>query len=437
MQVKDEQFEFLFTSLKARSDQQAQSIQSKERALRDRVEQLETVISEQDAEKSQLRAQLTSARRKLSLLSNAATATTCWFDSIPDEVLLRIFGFFDPKSLGNISAACKYMNMASKEDFLWKAHFENSWGIAKTSSQQASGRSWRLGYVYHFELNENWKRQKATVYDCARGHSGTVTCLYLCKDRIFSGSDDGSMLVWEDTARVMHRLGGGDLQGGRRDIVHSPSNSPSSARLLPPPALPLAQLVGGGNASSNWVAALCRQGHRHGTGAGAELGCNMPSARSSTLYSKVRSFHGHGGPVWCLDYDSEADLLVSGSYDRTVKVGGSTLPLYLTLHYYMWVGCDAEHRYGMARVEGASALFEGTLTGCRAWPSFQTGDSPPALGTVPYASGTLTKATPFEHCPPVQETLCTASELPRTGVDWRWAAGTRSSRFGTWRPAPF
>jgi len=55
---------------------------------------------------------------------------------------------------------------------------------------------------------------------------------------------------------------------------------------------------------------------------------SAPSERSVPLFQqhhnntklthRVNSFVGHGGPVWCLDL--QGDVLVSGSYDKTIKV---------------------------------------------------------------------------------------------------------------------
>eukprot|EP00357_Protocruzia_adherens_P026856 CAMPEP_0115022876 /NCGR_PEP_ID=MMETSP0216-20121206/31901_1 /TAXON_ID=223996 /ORGANISM="Protocruzia adherens, Strain Boccale" /LENGTH=623 /DNA_ID=CAMNT_0002395823 /DNA_START=116 /DNA_END=1987 /DNA_ORIENTATION=- len=35
--------------------------------------------------------------------------------------------------------------------------------------------------------------------------------------------------------------------------------------------------------------------------------------------NRVRTFHGHGGPVWCCELGDESNTLYTGSYDRTVK----------------------------------------------------------------------------------------------------------------------
>lgn len=104
-----------------------------------------------------------------------------------------------------------------------------------------------------------------------RGHTGTVTCLALpeAKSRngnknssnsyLFSGSDDGSILLWNlnPQSQSMHHIHGKKRNGNSRNgsLTQSPpSISPKSSLndseipnipLLPPPILPLAQLVEG------------------------------------------------------------------------------------------------------------------------------------------------------------------------------------------------
>eukprot|EP00808_Paulinella_micropora_P023114 g67260.t1 len=58
---------------------------------------------------------------------------------------------------------------------------------------------------------------------------------------------------------------------------------------------------------------------------------------------KISSFMGHGGPVWCLD--TYKDLLVSGSYDQTIKVWSlraGTAEATLRGHT-SWVSCVSVH----------------------------------------------------------------------------------------------
>ena len=225
-QVKDEQFDFLYASLRARSEQFAQSKLFEEQALRARVEQLEITIHEKNTEKNMLRIQLHDAQRRLNQLSHSG-ALKCWFNAMPDEIMYRIMSFTDSRALGNLSGANKYFYASAGVDFLWIHRFRHCWGKGRLNRARKEGRPWKQIYIEHHETNENWKRQKATVLEC-KGHSGTVTCLSLCKSKFVSGSDDGSLVMWDLSAAT---------SGYEKSV-----DSPLSPRLLPPPALPLAQV---------------------------------------------------------------------------------------------------------------------------------------------------------------------------------------------------
>ncbi len=59
----------------------------------------------------------------------------------------------------------------------------------------------------------------------------------------------------------------------------------------------------------------------------AEAGSSSPTSgialmqqhhKQTREVSKVRAFHGHGGPIWALH--QEHSQLLSGSYDKTIKL---------------------------------------------------------------------------------------------------------------------
>lgn len=213
-----------------------------------------------------------------------------------------------------------------------------------------------------------------------------------------TGSDDGSVILWDiapsTTAHLIH-------PGASNS---SSSDPPTPAMLLPPPTLPLAQLVEGGLGSHghtmwpSWkqrlathlldhyvdsIGLLCESSRSvRSAGAGAELpslstsppfmstllvssphlsthiSCQpyratqkigsavydsssvgsgvsslpnspplspkssyLPLPRPPPAPSRLRTFHGHGGPVWAVDCDDAGGWMVSGSYDQCVKVG--------------------------------------------------------------------------------------------------------------------
>jgi WD40 repeat protein len=197
---------------------------------------------------------------------------------------------------------------------------------------------------------------------------------------LIAGSDDGSILLWNlnPPSHRTHHIHGKRRSVSQRSgsLTQSPPSLASNSLisdpdlnqipLLPPPILPLAQLVEGRKSGKphRWrksepfilvtsSSSLNRRFH----GAGAELYCLSTSPPTSTLADRCVSpprdsatdaansdlspssmraipqvirpvapslfrsnFHGHGGPIWAVDYDEENNQLFSGSYDQTIKV---------------------------------------------------------------------------------------------------------------------
>jgi len=71
---------------------------------------------------------------------------------------------------------------------------------------------------------------------------------------------------------------------------------------------------------------VSRASQVYGASKGAELRPPLSSraGHGTPAFDKLRTFHGHGGPVWCCALDVDSGKLVSGSYDRTVKVNSQT-----------------------------------------------------------------------------------------------------------------
>ena len=162
----------------------------------------------------------------------------------------------------------------------------------------------------------NWEKARPVNLQEMNGHKGTVTCLQLFKgDRLVSGSDDGSLVLWDLHSSFSNLPS--PLQSSSRVSISSSDGKEwdeeeekepdSSDYSNPPPALALHQLVDGSSSDKKKESPPSK--------AGAEL-----VKSKGRDVNKIRSFFGHGGPVWCLDVDDEGDCLLSGSYDRTIKI---------------------------------------------------------------------------------------------------------------------
>ena len=267
--------------------------------MRTRVEYLESIILENENEKGFLREQLSELNRKLIIQSQIhCKSLRCWFNTIPDDILGKIFSYAEDKTLIIVASVNKQIYSYISNDNLWIPRFKKRWGKQRYMKERRdNGACWKQIFAENLIVDDNWQRQRSRAYEL-KAHNGTVTCLALYGNRMVSGSDDGSMALWDMSHGRMGPLSAGGRGGG----------SP----LLPPPALPLAQLMGLGGRPGRYRTGLVRCG----AGAGAELG----SQQRQQTCPKLRTFHGHGGPVWCLEYDPGTERLFSGSYDQTIKV---------------------------------------------------------------------------------------------------------------------
>ena len=121
--------------------------------------------------------------------------------------------------------------------------------------------SWKHKCQQRARVESKWNSSRPLVTTLV-GHQGTVTCLGMVGEsgRMISGSDDGSLRLWatEDS-----------------NVAEVSTNEVDKD--------------------------LCQQHHRQ----------TRPSRR-------LRAFQGHGGPVWC--HTIKENTLYSGSYDKCIKM---------------------------------------------------------------------------------------------------------------------
>jgi F-box/WD-40 domain protein 7 len=116
---------------------------------------------------------------------------------------------------------------------------------------------WKDEYQTKYLTDRNWNNGRSNVMTLS-GHNGSVTCLQYDDQKLISGSDDGSLFLWKIA---------GD---SKKDSSEDPFR-------------------------------LVQQHHRQ-----------------VRKIQRLNAFQGHGGPVWCLAFQD--NTLVSGSYDKTVKI---------------------------------------------------------------------------------------------------------------------
>jgi len=155
--------------------------------------------------------------------------------------------------------------------------------------------SWKKAVAVRWPVECRW-RSKKTVVKTLQGHSGVVTCLRKSRNILVTGSDDGSLIYWSLSSDPSL-----ERKHSEEDLTRTEGFATNNGR----PRIELMQ-----------------QHHKQ---------------TRADLVS--RRLHGHGGPVWCCAIDRDA--VVSGSYDKTVKVWNlSSGKCVRTLRgHTLWVSC--------------------------------------------------------------------------------------------------
>jgi WD40 repeat protein len=228
---------------------------------------------------------------------SAPVAPSSSMSNLPSEILLLVASYLDTPSLGRILVTSRLFRAILSQDSLWSLRCLWKWGPRKhTRHCRDLTECWkkRFDRVELADLAMKQGRARPTDYS---GHVGTVTCLQLLSGgRVISGSDDGSMLLWT-------------------------RNRQADLKVPPPPALALDRLA----------LALDRpvSEEKAGTGRFSSVPSGSyniarrlyrPRHSKSSDLCKSRTFHGHGGPIWCLSYNEQTEHVYSGGYDETIKV---------------------------------------------------------------------------------------------------------------------
>ncbi|TYZ60466.1 hypothetical protein PybrP1_002668 [[Pythium] brassicae (nom. inval.)] len=274
--------------------------EQRENALKQQVGELQTQI--QASELSYWR--LHTSR----MLTVATSGHSPQLHELPVVLIVNVFSYLDTRSVVRAGSAHRLLQAVTACNAFWEGIYALRWrqadikqgfervrvfaakyGLGPVSTEQncrsadratasapeskpveaaTNAVDWHALYRERHIVERNWVNGRALI-TTLNGHNGTVTCLQFDGSRLVSGSDDGSMMLWS---------------------LHSPDEEPQRE-------------FGASTASlqAGQHSMLMQQHHRQ---------------RKSVV--KLHSFFGHGGPVWALHFRDST--LVSGSYDKTVKI---------------------------------------------------------------------------------------------------------------------
>ncbi len=233
--------------------------------------------------------------------------------ALPDEVMIHIFSGLNAQELTTCSSVCKEWRELSQDNVLWKRLFNSIFPTCNSAGIE----NFKKAYHDQLALYSNFANGVYASHTLT-GHADGVNSLAVADGKLFSGSSDGTIKVWDlETNRCLYTLTGhadgvrslavadGKLFSGSSDCTIKVWGDLETNRCL-------YTLTG----HANWVFCLAVADGKLFSGSSDGTIKVWDLETNRCLYTLT----GHANWVFCL---AVADgKLFSGSYDGTIKVWG-------------------------------------------------------------------------------------------------------------------
>jgi len=210
---------------------------------------------------------------------------------LPLHVTYKILRLLEPDELARAGRVSSAWNHHCCAPSLWQRLCGlDAWKLSRegTSTQldrwQGRDTDWKQVFVERWKLKRAWMGGQAHVRTF-EGHTGGISCVQFDGQRIVSGSHDKTIKVW-----------------------NVKTNSPWSVMTLA--------------GHSGEVRCLHLEGNRLVSGS-TDLTIKVWDLSTSTSWSSIAcrvTMVGHTDTVRCVQMEQERDLVISGSYDTTLKL---------------------------------------------------------------------------------------------------------------------
>lgn len=277
-----------------------------------------------------------------------------FLELLPEEILVNIFSFLGPESLGTLSRVNRRFKVLTEDDQVWQHLFRSHWDKSPTLSKPEY--DWKSTFKAQSILIDNWKNGRYS-HKVILEHSRQVQCVQLGHDLVISGGSDKLVKVWDLQGQCLKTFGGSHSavstlsisQDGRSRITCAYRNGEMKSwdlnsgdivwdkqfnyfsegfqftaeaviswdQTVQMWDIQTGELLGTYSGHSRKV--TCVETHLDRMVSGStDKSVNLWSLESA---KRLRVFNGHSGAVNSLDLDET--LMVSGANDKLVKLWDS------------------------------------------------------------------------------------------------------------------
>ncbi|WP_042242889.1 F-box/WD40 repeat-containing protein [Neochlamydia sp. S13] len=219
------------------------------------------------------------------------------FFSLPEELYLHLFSYFNAKELCQLQRVCKYFQRMIEDPYLWSKRLKKDYNYHFTSYQKQANLFYKnqgrlpmqvAGLLPLSSYSDNWKTKYRNLvkiktnmvngeytFSTLREHGSYVKCLKIVNGSLYSGSIDSNISIWN--------IGNQEQQ----------------------------TILKGHKSSVNCL----KTGYGHLFSGSSDKAIRLWNIQTK---KSQRVFHGHEGIVTCLKIDN--GMLYSGSSDNTIRI---------------------------------------------------------------------------------------------------------------------
>jgi WD40 repeat protein len=117
------------------------------------------------------------------------------FLQLPDEILVGMLSYLNPKEVVQASRVCQTLGYLSNDGWIWR---EFAHGLSPFCNVDKYNRNWKRCYIGMLKRKIGWDTGKAGDFEVTtmRGHNDYVSCFSFYHSKIVTGSADSTLKVW-------------------------------------------------------------------------------------------------------------------------------------------------------------------------------------------------------------------------------------------------
>jgi len=120
---------------------------------------------------------------------------------LPEEIIIGILFQLSPKDVSRSARSCHWLHSVANDNYVWR---EFAHQLSPFCNPEKYNRNWKLCYIGMKKRQRGWDEGRAGDFEVTtmRGHEDFISCFSFYKSKIFSGSADRTVRIWNSQKKT-------------------------------------------------------------------------------------------------------------------------------------------------------------------------------------------------------------------------------------------